>query len=385
MQFDWLKRREFITLLGGAAVTWPVAAHAQQPAMPMIAYLGPISPEAVAGRLRAFREGLKEIGYIEGENVAIRYRYAEGQNDQLPAMAIELARGQVSVLITGGTPAAFAAKAATTTIPIVFILAEDPVQLGIVASIPRPGGNATGINFVSGELGAKRLELLRELLPGAVRIAVLNNPSDAATAETTVREVEAGARAMGLEVQILNASSSNEIHAAFATMARERPDALFLSSDPLWTSRRVQLATLAARHALPMASQAREVVEAGGLMSYGGNIEHAFRQAGVYAGRILKGAKTGDLPVVQSSRFELVINADTARMLGIAVPPSLLAIADEVIEMKRREFIMLLGGVAVAVAIGGAGRSSRRCRWSGSSTAHRVGRPRTFSAHFARA
>jgi putative tryptophan/tyrosine transport system substrate-binding protein len=332
MQFDWLKRREFITLLGGAAVTWPVAAYAQQPAMPMIAYLGPISPEAVAGRLRAFREGLKEIGYTEGENVAISYRYAEGQNDQLPAMAIELARRQVSVLITGGTPAAFAAKAATTTIPIVFILAEDPVRLGIVASIPRPGGNATGINFVSGELGAKRLELLRELLPGAVRIAVLNNPSDAATAETTVREVEAGARAMGLEVQILNASSNNEIHAAFATIARERPDALFLSSDPLWTSRRVQLATLAARHALPMASQAREVVEAGGLMSYGANVEHAFRQAGVYAGRILKGAKSADLPVVQSSRFELVINADTARMLGIAVPPSLLAIADEVIE-----------------------------------------------------
>jgi putative tryptophan/tyrosine transport system substrate-binding protein len=305
MQFDWLKRREFITLLGGATVTWPVAAYAQQPAMPMIAYLGPISAEAVAGRLRAFREGLKEIGYTEGENVAIRYRYAEDQNDQLPAMAIELARRQVSALITGGTPAAFAAKAATTTIPIVFILAKDPVRLGIVASIPRPGGNATGINFVSGELGAKRLELLRELLPGAVRIAVLNNSSDAATAETTVREVEAGARAMGLEVQILNASSSNEIHAAFSTIARERPDALFLSSDPLWTSRRVQLATLAARHALPMASQAREVVEAGGLMSYGGNIEHAFRQAGVYAGRILKGAKPADLPVVQSSRFDI--------------------------------------------------------------------------------
>src|SRR2546423_197491 len=257
-----MKRRGFITLLGSGAA-WPLSAYAQQPAVPMIAYLGPISPEAVAGRLRAFPEGLKEIGYTEGENLAIRYRYAEGQNDQLPAMSIELARRQVSVLITGGTPAAFAAKAATTTIPIVFILAEDPVRLGIVASIPRPGGNATGINFVSGELGAKRLELLRELLPGAVRIAILNNPSDAATAETTVREVEAGARAMGLEVQILNASSNNEIHAAFATMAHERPDALFLSSDPLWTSRRVQLATLAVRHALPMASQAREVVEAG--------------------------------------------------------------------------------------------------------------------------
>ena len=325
-------RREFITLLGGAAAAWPLAAWAQQALMPTIAYLGPISPEAVAGRLRAFRQGLKEIGYIEGENVAIGYRYAEGQNDQLPAMAIELARRQVSVLVTGGTPAAFAAKAATTTIPIVSIMAEDPVRLGLVASIPRPGGNATGINFVSGELGAKRLELLRELLPGAVRIAVLNNPSDAATAETTVREVEAGARAMGLQVQILNASSSIEIHAAFATIARERPDALFLGSDPLWTSRRVQLATLAVRHSLPMASQAREVVEAGGLMSYGANIEHAFRQAGVYTGRILKGAKPADLPVVQSSKFELVINADTARTLGLTVPPSLLARADEVIE-----------------------------------------------------
>jgi putative ABC transport system substrate-binding protein len=326
-----MKRREFITALGGAAA-WPVAAGAQQPAMPTIAYLGPISPEAVAGRLRAFRQGLKEIGYIEGDNVAIGYRYAEGQNDQLPAMAIELARRQVSVLVTGGTPAAFAAKAATTSIPIVSIMAEDPVRLGLVASIPRPGGNATGINFVSGELGAKRLELLRELLPGAVRIAVLNNPSDAATAETTVREVEAGARAMGLQVQILNASSSIEIHAAFATIARERPDALFLGSDPLWTSRRVQLATLAVRHSLPIASQAREVVEAGGLMSYGANIEHAFRQAGVYAGRILKGTKPADLPVVQSSKFELVINADTARTLGLTVPPSLLARADEVIE-----------------------------------------------------
>ena len=300
--------------------------------MPTIAYLGPTFPADVAGRLRAFRQGLKEIGYIEGENVAIGYRYAEGQNDQLPAMAIELVRRQVSVLVTGGTPAAFAAKAATTTIPLVFILSEDPVRLGLVASIPRPGGNATGINFISGELGAKRLELLRELLPRAVRIAVLNNPSDAASAETTVREVESGARAMGLEIQILNASSSNEIHAAFATIARERPDALFLGSDPFWTGRRVQLANLAVRHAIPMACQAREVVEAGGLMSYGANIEHAFRQAGVYAGRILRGAKTGDLPVVQSSRFELVINADTARMLGIAVPPSLLAIADEVIE-----------------------------------------------------
>jgi len=331
MQFDQLKRRDFISLVGGAAA-WPFAARAQQLAMPVIAYLSPSSPDAVAGRLRAFRQGLKEIGYIEGENVAIVYRFAEGQNDQLPAMAIELARRQVSVLVTGATAATFAAKVATATIPIVFMVSEDPVRLGLVASIPRPGGNATGINFLTGEVGAKRLELLRELLPGAVRIAVLNNPSDAASAETTVREVEAGARAMGLQVQILNASSSNEIHAAFATIARERPDALFLGSDPLWTSRRVQLATLAVRHAIPMACQAREVVEAGGLMSYGANVEDAFRQAGVYAGRILKGAKPADLPVVQSSRFELVINADTARTLGLTVPPTLLARADEVIE-----------------------------------------------------
>ena len=326
-----MRRRVFIAGLGGAAA-WPPTARAQQPAMQTIAYLGPTSLEAVAGRLRAFREGLKEIGYIDGENVAIGYRFAEGQNDQLPAMAIELARRQVSVLVTGAVAAAFAAKAATTTIPIVFILQEDPVRLGIVANIPRPGGNATGINFLNGELGAKRLELLRELLPGAVRVAVLNNPSDAATAETTVREVEAGARAMGLEIEILNASSGNEIHAAFATIARERPDALFLGTDPLWTLRRVQLATLAARHAVPMVCQAREVVEAGGLISYGANIEYAFRQAGVYAGRILKGAKPADLPVVQSSKFELVINADTARTLGLTVPPSLLARADEVIE-----------------------------------------------------
>jgi putative tryptophan/tyrosine transport system substrate-binding protein len=327
-----MTRREFIALLGAAAAAWPLAARAQQATMPTIAYLSPTSADAVAGRLRAFRQGLKEIGYIEGENVALGYRFAEGQNDRLPAMAIESARRQVSVLVTGAPAAAFAAKAATTTIPIVFILQEDPVRLGLVASVPRPGGNATGINFVSGELAAKRLELLRELLPGAVRIAVLNNPSDAAAAETTVREVEAGARAMGLQVQILNASSSNEIHAAFAIIARERPDALFLSSDPFWTSRRVQLATLAARHAIPMTCQAREGVEAGGLMSYGANVEEAFRQAGVYAGRILKGAKPADLPVVQSSRFELVINADTARTLGLTVPPTLLARADEVIE-----------------------------------------------------
>jgi putative ABC transport system substrate-binding protein len=229
-------------------------------------------------------------------------------------------------------PAAFAAKAATTTIPIVFIVAEDPVQLGLVTSLARPGGNATGINFLSGELAAKRLELVRELVPAASRVAVLVNPTDASATKATLRDVETAAHAMGLQIQVLNASTSREIHAAFATIVRGRPDALFIGSDPFFTSRRVQLATMAARHAIPMSSQAREIAEAGGLMSYGANIADAFRQAGVYAGRILKGAKPADLPVVQASRFELVINAETARVLGLTVPPSLLARADEVIE-----------------------------------------------------
>jgi putative tryptophan/tyrosine transport system substrate-binding protein len=238
----------------------------------------------------------------------------------------------VSVIVTGASTATFAAKAATTTIPIVFILPEDPVQLRLVASLPRPGGNATGINFVSGELTAKRLELLRELVPAAARVAVLVNPADATATETTLRALETAARAIGLQIQVLNASSSQEIHAAFAAMVRERPDALFLGGDPFFTSRRVQLATLSARHAIPMVSQAREFVEVGGLMSYGANIADAFRQAGGYAGRILKGAKPSDLPVVQSSMFELIINIETAKALGLTIPPTLLARTDEVIE-----------------------------------------------------
>ena len=316
--------------MGGAAVAWPFAARAQQPAMPVVGFLSPAI--TLSERLHALRQGLKETGYIEGENVVLASRFAEGQIDRLPALALELVRRQVSVIVTGASPAAFAAKTATTTIPIVFILSEDPVGLGLVTSLPRPGGNATGINFVSGELAAKRLEFLRELVPKAARVAVLVNPADATTTETTLRDLETAARAIGLQTQVFNARTSREIHTSFAAMVRERPDALFVGGDPFFTSRRVQLATLSARHAIPLTSQAREVVEVGGLMSYGANIADAFRQAGVYAGRILKGAKPADLPVVQSSRFELVINAETARILGLTVPPSLLAIADEIIE-----------------------------------------------------
>jgi putative ABC transport system substrate-binding protein len=322
-----VRRRSFITFLGGAAVAWPLAASAQQPTVPVIGYLSPTPL-----RLPALHRGLKEAGYVVGENVAIEYRFAEGQYDRLPAMAAELVRRQVSVIITGANAATLAAKAATTTIPIVFILAEDPVQLGLVASVPRPGGNATGINFVSGELTAKRLGLLHELVPAATRVAVLVNPADATATETTLRDLETAVRTIGLKIQVLKATTSQEIHAAFAATVRERSEALFLGSDPLFTSRRVQLATLSTRYAIPLSSQAREIVEAGGLMSYGADIMDGFRQVGVYAGRILKGAKPADLPVMQSNKFELVINAETARILGLTVPPTLLARADEVIE-----------------------------------------------------
>ena len=330
-----MRRREFITLLGGAAAAssflWPLAARAQQSGpMPVIGYLGAASP--TLGRSRALQQGLKEAGYVVGENVAIEYRWAEGEYDRLPALALELVRRQVSVLVTGGNAAAFAAKAAATTIPIVFILTEDPVHLGLVASVPKPGGSATGINVVSGELTAKRLELLHELVPTAARVSVLVNPADPTATETTLRDLEPAARAIGLKIQVLKITTSQEIHAAFAAMVRERTEALFLGSDPFFTSRRVQLATLSARHGIPLASQAREIAEAGGLVSYGANIADGFRQAGVYTGRILKGAKPADLPVMQSSKYELVINAETARTLGLTVPPTLLSIADEVIE-----------------------------------------------------
>ncbi len=326
-----VRRRELIALLGGAAAAWPLAARAQQPAMPVIGFLDTRSPDTwIEDRLRAFRQGLKDTGYVERENVAIEYRWGENQVDRLPELAAELVRRQVAVLVTtGGAPALAAAKAATTTIPIVFVVAEDPVRLGFVASLARPGGNATGINIFTIELAAKRLELLRELVPGAARMAVLVT---AASAETTVRDVEAAARALGLQIQVFNVSAIREIDAAFATFARERPDALFVAGDPFFNSRRVQLAHLATRHAVPSTYALRDYVEAGGLMSYGPNIADAYRQMGVYTGRILKGAKPADLPVVQSNKFELVINAGTARMLGLEVPPMLLARADEVIE-----------------------------------------------------
>jgi putative ABC transport system substrate-binding protein len=326
-------RREFITLLGGAAAAWPLAARAQQPAVPVIGFLHPSSPEPFADRPRAFRQGLKEAGFVEGENVAIEYRWADNQNDQLPALAAELVRRRVAVIAAvGGNNSALAAKAATTTIPIVFDTGDDPVRLGLVASLARPGGNLTGINFFTAELAAKRLELLRELVPGAIRIAVLVDPASPITTESTLRDIEAAARAMRLQIQVLSASTSREIEAAFASFAGERPDALFVGISPFFIVRRVQLAQLAARHAIPAIYQDRLHAEVGGLISYGASLTDAYRQVGAYTGRILKGAKPSDLPVVQSSKFELVINAPTARMLGLAVPPSLLARADEVIE-----------------------------------------------------
>jgi putative tryptophan/tyrosine transport system substrate-binding protein len=326
-----MRRRQFITLLGGAAA-WPFAARAQQAAMPVVGFLDPRSPGTMEDLLRAFRQGLKDTGYVEGENVTIAYRFAEGQFDRLPELAAELVRRGVSVIATSGIAAAFAAKPATATIPIVFLVAEDPVRRGLIASLARPGGNLTGINFLTNELVAKRLELLRELVPGVTRVAVLINPANTTSTETMLRDLEPAARAMGLQVQVLNASTSREISAAFATFVRERPDALFINLDPFFTSRRVQLATLATRHSVPMTSGNRQITEAGGLMSYGANIADAYRQAGVYAGRILKGAKPGELPVVQASKLELVINAETARMLGLTVPDKLLVAADEVIE-----------------------------------------------------
>jgi putative ABC transport system substrate-binding protein len=324
-----VKRRTFITLIGCAAA-WPFAARAQQPAMPVVGFLDVINPTS---RLAAFQQGLAETGYVLGQNVAIEIRSAEGEYNRFPELAADLVRRGVSVIVAPGTtPAALAARAATTTIPIVFGVGDDPVKLGLVANLARPGGNATGINFFTAELAAKRLGLLRELLPAAKRVAVLVNPADPIRLETIVGDVKTAAGVIGLQFQVVSASTSREIDAAFATLAAARPDALFVGPDPFFFSRRGQLALQAARHALPASYAVRDYAEAGGLMSYGTNITDAYRQVGVYAGRILKGAKPADLPVQQSTKFELVINLQAARTIELDVPSTLLARADEVIE-----------------------------------------------------
>jgi putative tryptophan/tyrosine transport system substrate-binding protein len=326
-----MRRRVFITLLGGAAVAWPLAARAQQPPMPVIGFLRPSSAESVAHLLVAFRAGLKEAGFVEGQNVTIDYRWAEGQDNRLPEIAADLVRRQVAAIVTPGTAdAAFAAKAATKTIPIVFSTGIDPVKLGLVASINRPGGNLTGIYQWAGDLGAKRLGILHELVQGVPEIAVIVNPAHLIEAESIMREVEVAAGTLGLKIKALAASNSGDIDAAFANIARQRIGAVLVSPDSYFTSRRVQFATLANRYVVPAMFSIREYVEVGGLMSYGRNISNEWHSLGLYVGRILKGEK--ELPVEQASKFEFVVNLVTAKALGLEIPPTLLARADEVIE-----------------------------------------------------
>jgi putative tryptophan/tyrosine transport system substrate-binding protein len=327
-----MQRRAFITLLGRATAAWPLTALAQSSAMPVVGFIRDGSADASARFAAAFRKGLNETGYVDGQNVTVEYHWMEGQYDRLPALVTDLVRRQVAVIAAPGNVPALAAKSATATIPIVFGVGGDPVQYGLVASLARPGGNATGVNFFVHEVAAKRLRLLHDLVPKAVRIAVLLNPENAAVAETTLRDVQEAAPSIGLQIQVLNASTIGEIDAAFATLAREHPDALFVAGDAFFVSQRAQLAALTARHQIPAAYSVRELAAAGGLMSYGSDLADMFHQVGVYTGSILKGAKPAELPVLQSTKFDFVINLKTARALGIEVPSGLLLIADEVIE-----------------------------------------------------
>jgi putative ABC transport system substrate-binding protein len=329
-----MRRREFITLLGGAAAAWPLAVRAQETAMPVVAFVTPSERDSFPPHyVAAFRKGLSDTGYIEGQNVSVEYHWLEGRYDRLPALMADLVRRQVAVIATpGGSLAALAAKAATATIPIVFGVAENPVSIGLVANLARPGGNATGINFFLGEVVAKRLGLLHELVPKAVRLGVLVNPANGLTAEATLRDIPEAARTLGLQVQVLKASTGPEIDAGFSAMVRDRADALFIAPDAFFVSRRVQFATLAARDRVPTSCANREMVEAGLLMSYGVNIADMFLQVGIYTGNILKGTKPADLPVLQSTKFEFVINLQTAKALGLEVPLPVQQLADEVIE-----------------------------------------------------
>jgi len=330
-----MRRREFTGLLGTAAASAllrPLAARAQQPALPVVGFVRDGSADANMRYAAAFRKGLNEAGFVEGQNVTVEYHWLEGHYDRLPALMADLVRRQVAVLATPGNIPSLAAKAATATIPIVFGVGDDPVQFGLVASLARPGGNATGVNFFSQEVAAKRLRLLHDLVPKAVRIAVLINPANATTTDSTLLAVQQAAPPIGLQVQILNATTIGEIDEAFATLARERADALFVNGDAFFTNRTVQFATLTAINKIPATYSNRDYVTVGGLMSYGTDLADSFHQVGVYTGSILKGAKPADLPVLQSTKFEFVINLQTARALGIEVPPGVLSIADEVIE-----------------------------------------------------